>query len=85
MRIGIDVSQAVYGTGVGDYTKNLVDQLTSIDKSDTFVLFGGSLRKRSEFPRLFPQKTNVELKTSILITFDGFGGGELQLKFMRSM
>ena len=66
MKIGIDVSQAVYGTGVGDYTKNLVDQLTSIDKSDTFVLFGGSLRKRSEFPRLFPQKTNVELKTSIL-------------------
>ncbi len=66
MRVGIDVSQSVYGTGVGDYTKNLVDSLTSIDKSDTFVLFGGSLRRRDEFPKLFPKAKNIELKTSIL-------------------
>lgn len=66
MRIGIDVSQAVYGTGVGDYIKNLVDELSSIDKSDTFVLFGGSLRRRGEFSKLFQPRKNIELKTSIL-------------------
>ena len=48
MRIGIDVSQVVYGTGVSVYTKELVKALLSVDKENEYVLFGGSLRKRRE-------------------------------------
>jgi hypothetical protein len=32
MRIAIDISQIVYGTGVSVYTKNLVENLLRIDK-----------------------------------------------------
>lgn len=48
MKIGIDISQIVYGTGVSDYTKNLVKTLLKIDKTDEFMLFGGSLRRANE-------------------------------------
>ena len=47
MRIGIDISQTVFeGTGVANYTKSLVENLLKIDKKNTYVLFGASLRKR---------------------------------------
>lgn len=45
MRIGIDISPIVYETGVSWYTKNLIKALLQIDKTDEFVLFGGSLRR----------------------------------------
>jgi glycosyltransferase involved in cell wall biosynthesis len=48
MKIGIDVSQVVYGTGVSRYTKNLVEELLLLDNADKFVLFGGALRRQSE-------------------------------------
>lgn len=48
MNIGIDISQAVYETGVSVYTKNLVRNLLKIGGDNSFVLFGGSLRKRGE-------------------------------------
>lgn len=48
MKIGIDISQIVYGTGVSTYTKNLVKNLLAIDKENEYILFGGSLRRRSE-------------------------------------
>lgn len=48
MKIGIDVSQVVYGTGVSRYTKNLVEELLLLYKDDQFVLFGGALRRQSE-------------------------------------
>jgi glycosyltransferase involved in cell wall biosynthesis len=38
----------VYGTGVSVYTKELTKALLSIDKIDSFILFGGSLRRQSE-------------------------------------
>lgn len=47
MRIGIDISQIVYqGTGVANYTRNLVEHLLKIDQRNQYVLFGSSLRKR---------------------------------------
>ena len=46
MKIGIDISQIVYGTGVSVYTKNLVKSLLEVDDKDEFLLFGGSLRQR---------------------------------------
>lgn len=48
MRIGIDVSQIVYGTGVSVYTRNLVQNLLKIDDKNEYVLFGGSLRRFHE-------------------------------------
>ncbi len=50
MKIGIDISQMAYeGTGVGNYTKNLVENLLKIDKENEYVLFFSSLRKNFQF------------------------------------
>ena len=48
MKIAIDISQAIYGTGVSVYTKNLVANLIKQHREDEFILFGGSLRRRKE-------------------------------------
>ena len=64
MRIGIDVSQIVYGTGVSTYTKNRVISLLKIDKKNHYVLFGTSLRN---FAKL--KNFQNELKGSANITF----------------
>ena len=55
MRIAIDISQIVYGTGVSDYTKNLVENLLKIDKEDDYVLFAGTLRRKQDILDVFPQ------------------------------
>lgn len=44
MRIGIDVSQVIYETGVSAYTRNLVENLLKIDAENQYILFGGALR-----------------------------------------
>lgn len=50
MKIGIDISQMAYGnTGVANYLKNLVDYLLKIDKTNEYILFASSLRRRSSF------------------------------------
>lgn len=64
MKIAIDISQAIYGTGVSVYTKNLVRSLVKLYPEDEFVLFGGSLRRQKELfslakklkgtPKIFP-------------------------------
>jgi glycosyltransferase involved in cell wall biosynthesis len=48
MRIGIDISQIVYGTGVSVYTKNLIRNLLNLDRENDYVLYGGSLRRKNE-------------------------------------
>lgn len=45
MKIGIDVSQIVYRTGVSNFTSNLVSKILEIDKVNDYVLFGGTFRK----------------------------------------
>ncbi len=45
MRIGIDISQIIYETGVSWYTKKLIENILRIDKENEYVLFGGSLRR----------------------------------------
>lgn len=47
MKIGIDISQVVYRTGVSQYTQNLVNSLLLLDREDEYLLFGGSLRQIS--------------------------------------
>lgn len=46
MRIGIDISQIVYQTGVSRYTFQLVKHLLKIDDQNHYFLYGGSLRQR---------------------------------------
>lgn len=48
MKIAIDISQIIYGTGVSVYTRNLVSHLVKLYPHDDFILFGGSLRRRHE-------------------------------------
>ena len=50
MKVGIDISQAVYGTGVSDYVINLVQHLPQSE----LVLFGFSLRRKSDITTPFP-------------------------------
>lgn len=45
MKVGIDISQIVYETGVSWYTENLVKNLLKIDQKNQYVLFGGALQQ----------------------------------------
>lgn len=54
MKIAIDISQIVYGTGVSTYTRNVVRELLKIDGENEYVLFGGSLRRKSDILNNFP-------------------------------
>lgn len=46
MRIGIDISQIVYQTGVSRYTVELVKHLLELDQDNQYFLFAGSLRQK---------------------------------------
>lgn len=64
MKIGIDVSQVVYGTGVSVYTSELVKNLLRLDKRNSYVLFAGVLRQKAKLNEfLFPLKGNFSTKT----------------------
>jgi len=55
MKIAIDISQVVYGTGVSTYTRQLVKALTAIDSEDEFTLFAGAFRRRGDILKDFPK------------------------------
>ncbi len=64
MKIGIDISQIVYQTGVSRYTAELVENLLKIDPDNDYVLFAGTLRQRSlikSFVAKLPRKTRLVL------------------------
>ena len=50
MKVAIDISQIIYGTGVSVYTKELIAGLNEITDID-LVLYAGSLRRKSEFEK----------------------------------
>lgn len=66
MRIGIDISQIIYeGTGVADYTKNLVENLIETDTDNDYVLFGysaGGLPVLEKFRRKYTGNKKVSIK-----------------------
>jgi glycosyltransferase involved in cell wall biosynthesis len=66
MRIGIDISQAIFGTGVSDYTINLVRELTQLLSPEELILFGSSFRRADELKQLFPQTHTFRLPPSLL-------------------
>lgn len=50
MKIGVDVTMLVYtGSGVANYTFNLIKNLLKIDKKNTYSLFYSSLRRPENF------------------------------------
>src|SRR3989344_5801787 len=65
MRIGIDISQIVYGTGVSRYQRQLVEALLKIDHKNEYILFGSSLRLRREldnFKKTLSKYSNAKFK-----------------------
>lgn len=54
MKIAIDISQIVYGTGVSSYTRSLVEALLSLDHKNEYTLFSGALRRRGDILKVFP-------------------------------
>ena len=72
MKICIDISQIVYGTGVSNYTNDLVENLLKIDHNNQYKLFGYSLRLNNnlrEYKKKFLGYENVEFRIiNILIS-----------------
>lgn len=65
MRIGIDASQIVYGTGVSVYTQKLIENLAKIDRKNQYIIFAASLRakkKLNEFRESLQDHKNFEFK-----------------------
>ena len=65
MKIAIDVSQIVYGTGVSNYVKNLVVNLLAIDNRNQYCLFGGTLREQKKLVRFYQQLKGDNFETKI--------------------
>ncbi len=68
MRIGIDISQIVYSTGVSIYTENLVKSLLEVDVKNEYLLFGGSFRRREgliSFAKSLDYKYGSRVKSRI--------------------
>lgn len=52
MKVGIDISQIIYETGVSHYTLNLVSNLLKIQKNEEYIFFGGSLRRLQDLKEI---------------------------------
>lgn len=67
MKVAIDVSPIIYGTGVSNYRINLVKNLLKIDSQNEYLIFGGSMRRLQELNSLIDEITkgysNVASKT----------------------
>lgn len=74
MKIGIDISQIVYETGVSHYVRNLVTNLLKIDKKNQYILFAGTLRRKKDIENFVSNLSgNFELRVfSIPPTALGF-------------
>ena len=48
MKIAIDASQVIYGTGVSVYTRLLIEHLLLIDEKNDYLIFGSSLRQKNQ-------------------------------------
>ena len=62
MHVAIDISQAIFGTGVSRYTKELVNHLVDL-KDIRLTLFGGSLRRRQEISNFAKRLPKTKVKT----------------------
>lgn len=63
MIIGLDISATIYGTGVSNYTINLLTELLALDHQNTYKLFFSTLRGSlpPAIQKLLSQYPNVHL------------------------
>ncbi len=66
MKISIDISQIIYDTGVSLYTKSLVQALLKIDPLNKYLLFGGSLRRKSELEAFVKPYLNERVTSKLI-------------------
>jgi len=59
MKIAIDCSQIIYGTGVSVYLENLIKNMLRLDSKNEFVLFGGSLRRYFQLRKLLKNHFSI--------------------------
>ncbi|OGD88786.1 hypothetical protein A3D81_01365 [Candidatus Curtissbacteria bacterium RIFCSPHIGHO2_02_FULL_40_17] len=65
MKIAIDISQIVYGTGVSNYTRELIEAIAKLDRKNEYVLFGSSLRQNKilrDFKNSLSDYSNFQIK-----------------------
>lgn len=63
MRVAIDLTQIIYGTGVSHYRENLVKNLLKLDTQNKYILYGGSLRRKKELEeKMRSLGSNSEIK-----------------------
>ncbi|MBI2430661.1 MAG: glycosyltransferase [Candidatus Levybacteria bacterium] len=68
MRIGIDISQIAYeGTGVGEYLRQLVEELLNLDRDNEYVLFFSSLRRKIQNSKFKIQNDNPKVKITTFL------------------
>ena len=65
MKIAIDISQIVYGTGVSNYVKNLIVNLLTIDQKNNYLFFGGSLRNQRQLKDFLNQINQGQFQAKI--------------------
>ncbi len=68
MKIGIDISQVVYETGVSKYTKNLIRELLKLKDGPELVLFSGTLRQKSTIDNYISTLTGNFSHTGTLLS-----------------
>lgn len=66
MKIALDISQVIYGTGVSRYTKFLVEHLLLHYPEHQYILFGGSFKRKAELDHWVNSLKNVTNKTNRL-------------------
>src|SRR3989344_4635516 len=66
MKIAIDISQIAYeGTGVANYTAEMVKHLLKIDKKNDYLLLGMTLRQRKKLLDYFNTVKNLSDKVTL--------------------
>lgn len=84
MRIAIDISQVAYqGTGVANYTRNLVENLLKVDKKNEYLLFGYSLRKYCLLKRLATQYHSPDYDTKVRLKLVPFPSSLMEFLWNR--
>ncbi len=69
MKIAIDVSQVVYGTGVSTYTRLLVANLLKYDTKNEYLLYAGTLRRSKDIKSVFPSAKILPIPPSLANLF----------------
>ncbi len=66
MKIAIDVSQVIYGTGVSRYLSSLIPALLRQSTPHQFLLFGGALRGRRQLSLWLNRQKKAQTLTHLL-------------------